>query len=189
MAGETTKTVRLTARESATRSIPEGRLAKAKPYQAMDNEAITTGELEVGDVVLYDIEVPSNAIHKLVEIYNDDLDSNCAPALTVDVGLFAARKFTSTTSSTDTTHAKDSVLDADALVDGSTEAQSANTNWTALAPDAATYGPDDAGKMYWEILGYDKDPGGTFRVGVTFAAAAATAAAGDLALCVTYLHD
>lgn len=187
MAGETTKSTRLTSREAGKQK--DARLVKGRLYTSQDNEAIAATELEAADVTLFDVIVPSNGIHDGVYIYNDDLDSNGTPTLTVDVGLFAAEDFTSVTSSTETKHSADAVLDADLLVDGSTEAQSANTDWTKLVPDSATFGPEDAGKAYWELLGYDSDPKTNFRVGVTFAAAAATAAAGDLAIKVQYIAD
>ena len=144
MAGETTKSTRLTSRENGFQK--DARQVKGRVYASQDNEAIAATELEAADVTLFDIVVPSNGVHDKVEIYNDDLDSNCTPTLTMDFGLFAAEDFVSVTSSTETSHSKDAVLDADALVDGSTEGQSANTNWTALAPDSATYGPDDTAR-------------------------------------------
>ena len=133
--------------------------------------------------------MPSNAIVAEIAVYNDDLDSNCTPTLTLDVGLAAKEAFTSTTSSTDTKNAADAVLDADVFVDGATTLQAATTSWTALAFDSATLGPDDVEKPLWELLGYDNDPHTRFRIVLTFAAAAATAAAGDLAVKVTWLED
>lgn len=187
MAGETTKSARLTNREDGIQQ--DARKVKGVLYTSQDNEAITTGELELADTILFDIIVPSNGIHDGCYIYNDDLDSNGTPALVLDIGLYASEKFTSTTSGTETTHAADAVLDADLLVDGSTEGQSANTDWTKLVPDSATFGPEDAGKPYWELLGYDEDPKTNFRVGVNCQVAAATAAAGDLALKIQYIAD
>jgi len=183
----TTKTTRLTNRLSGV--LPDARKAKGRPVMVQDSEELATGELDASDVVLYDILVPSNGIHESVRIYNDDLDSNACPTLAIDIGLFAAEEFTSVTSGTATKHVADDVLDADILVDGSAEAQSANTDWVRLVPDSATFGPEDAGKAYWEILGYDSDPKTNFRVGVTMATGAATAAAGDLALMVVYTVD
>lgn len=187
MAGETTKTARLTNVEAGIKT--DARLAKGTARVAIESEAITTGELEVGDIVIYDIELPSNAVGVKLEVYNDDLDSNGTPTLTLDVGVAAKEKFISKTSGTETIHLADAVLDADLFVDGSTELQSANTTFVELAYDAATYGPDNAEKAVWELLGYDEDPRTTFRIALTFAAAAATAAAGDLALRVTHLVD
>lgn len=187
MAGEQTKTARLTNVNSGIKSA--ARVSKGRPVVAIESEAITTGELEAADNIIYDMPIPSNAIITEVAVYNDDLDSNGTPTLTLDVGLAAGEDFTSTTSSTETKHSEDDVLDADLLVDGSTVLQAATTSWTVQAFDSATMGPDDAAKPVWELLGYDEDPRATMRIVCTFAAAAATAAAGDLALKVTYLVD
>ena len=187
MAGETTKSANLTNTQAGTKR--ESRYGRGRLLVASDVDAIAAGELEAADVTLLDIEIPSNAIVAEIAVYNDDLDSNCTPTLAADVGLFAVEDFTSVTSSTATKHAADAVLDADAYVDGATDLQAATTKWTALAFDSATFGPDDAEKMAWEVLGYDEDPHTRFRVGVTFAAAAATAAAGDLGVRVKYIVD
>lgn len=183
----TTKSARLTNRENGLQQ--DARLVKGKLMSSQDNEAITTGELDAADVILFDMVVPSNGIHEGVFIYNDDLDSNGTPTLALDIGLAAAEDFTSTTSSTNTKHSADDVLDADLLVDGATDAQAATTDWTRMTPDSATFGPEDAGKAYWELLGYDNDPKVNFRVAITVAGAAATAAAGDLALRIDYYVD
>lgn len=181
MAGETTGTTLVTR---------DARLSRGKTVTAIETDAIATGELEAADVTLYrNIRIPSNAIITDISVYNDDLDSNCTPTLTIDLGLAATEDFTSTTSSTDTNHLADAVLDADAYVDGSTAGQAATTSWTSQAFDSATFGPDDCEKACWEVLGYDNDPKTTFCLACTFPAAAATAAAGDLAFKVTYLVD
>ena len=187
MAGETSKTTALTNVQAGIKR--NARLARARQAVARDIHAYTTAQLELADVLLTAIELPSNAIVNDIKMYNDDLDSNGTPALTFDVGLAAGEAFTSTTSSTDTKHSEDDILDADALVDGSTAGQAATTNFVSLALDAGTAGPDDANKALWEILGYDNDPRTVFRVAITTATAAATAAAGDVALEVHYLVD
>lgn len=187
MAGEQTKTARLTNVEN--RLNTEARLSRGKEVTVIESEAITTGELEAADNILYDIKFPSNAIISEIAIYNDDLDSHATPTLTLDIGLAAVEKFTSTTSSSDTIHAKDAVLDADLFVDGSTVLQAATTSYTVQAFDATTCGPDDAEKPLWELLGYDNNPQTEFRLVLTFPAASATAAAGDLAVKCKYLVD
>lgn len=186
MAGEQTKTARLTNVNNGITS--DARLNGGRVRVGIESEAITATELEAADNVIYDIDLPSNAILTEIAVYNDDLDSNGAPTLTLDIGLAAKEDFTSTTSSTDTKHSADDVLDADLFVDGSTTLQAATTNWTVQAFDSATMGPDDAAKPLWSLLGYDNDPKTRFRIVCTFAAAAATAAAGDLALKVTWVE-
>ncbi len=187
MAGETTKTLLRTDHDNKVKS--PARVIRGNTVEARDYHAYTTGELEATDVLLTGIKIPSNGIVTEILVYNDDLDSNGTPTLAVDVGLYATKRFTSTTSSTDTIHAADAILDADLLVDGATDLQAATTKYTSLALDATTFGPDDAYKPMWEVLGYDEDPQVEFGVAVTVATAAATAAAGDVMYLVRYTTD
>ena len=61
MAGEQTKTARLTlVQDSGITS--DSRLNGGKLRAAIETEAITTGELEAADNIIYDIDMPSNAI-------------------------------------------------------------------------------------------------------------------------------
>lgn len=187
MAGETTKTTALSDIQSGTKR--DARLAKANLKSARDNMVYAATELELADVKISAITLPSNAIVSEVLMYNDDLDSNATPTLALDIGLAAGADFTSVTSSVETDHSEDDILDADLFVDGDITAQSATTKLTSLALDAVTAGPDDINKALWELLGYDEDPRTEFRVAVTVATAAATAAAGDCVLEVRYLLD
>jgi hypothetical protein len=185
MAGETLRSASLTLTDSGLG--PAARQARGKVVRAMDVDALATTELEVGDVVLLDIKIPSNAIVTGVFMYNDDLDG--ATSLVLDIGLFAAADFTEETSSTATKHLENAVLDADVYVDGDTTGRAATTKWTRLAFDSATKGPDDAAKAAWEDLGYDFDPRTEFRFGITVSAAAGTPQAGDLGIMVEYMVD
>jgi len=187
MAGETSKTVVRTARDSDIKS--EARLSKGKLVEAVDYHSYLTTELELADALLTEVRLPSNAIISEVLLYVDDLDTNATETLAMDFGLYAVHKFTSVTSGTKTIHAKDSVLDADLLVDGDITAQDGNTKSESLALDAATAGPDDLYKAVWELLGYDVDPHTEFGLVVTCAVAAATAAAGDAKFTIRYAID
>lgn len=183
----TTKTSNL--QETQDGKAVAARLSKANILVGRDKHAYTAGQLAVNEVLLTNIKLPSNAIVESVSIYNDDLDSNVTPTLALDFGLAAAEKFTSVTSGAKTKHAQDDILDADAYVDGAADAQAATTKYTALALDSATFGPDDADKACWEVLGYDEDPKTEFLIAVTVATGAATAAAGDMAIKVQYFVD
>jgi len=184
MAGETSKTTARTNFDSAIKG--ESKLHSGELVCAMDYHAYTTGQLEAADILLTNISIPSNAIVQEILMYNDDLDSNGTPLLALDFGVYAREKFVSVTSSVETIHAKDSVVDADLFVDGATDGQAATTKFTSLALDSGTMGPDDAYKHVWELLGYDEDPRTTFGLCVITAAAAATAAAGDAIFLVRY---
>ena len=181
MAGETT---------GSTLAIRDARKAKGTKKVAIETHAVSATETELADVILMrNIRIPSNAIITDISLYNDDLDSDGSPALVLDIGLAAGEAFISTTSGTDTKHAVDAVLDADAFVDGSTTGQAATTSWTSQAFDATTFGPDDCDKACWEVLGYDNDPKAVLVLAITCQVAAATGAAGDLAVKVEYNVD
>lgn len=183
----TSKTTALTNTEA--RITRDSRLNSGRVREGSDLHAYATTELDAADIVLTNIDVPSNAIVREILVYNDDLDSHCCPTLTIDVGVYAAEDFTSTTSSADTDHSANDVLDADLFVDGDTTLQAATTKYTSLPMDTATAGPDDADKPIWSKLGYDNDPGTKFRIGITTSAASATAAAGDVSIIVRYVVD
>lgn len=190
MAGETQKTTALTNIGNGLKQ--DARVIKGTVKQGRDHHQFAAAtELEAGDNLITAIEIPSNAIVTDVEIYNDDLDTHaCAPTLVLDIGVAAGEDYTSTTSSTDTKHSEDDIIDADLFVDGSTTGRAATTNWTSLAPDSGTMGPEDMLKPVWELLGYDNDPKTVFRVVVqSQAASAALGSAGDLAIRVTYVVD
>ena len=190
MAGETQKTTALTNRDAGT--TRDSRLVRGRKKVAMDTHQFAAAtELEAADNLIMNIPLRSNAIVTDISIYNDDLDTHaCAPTLVVDIGVAAGEDYTSTTSSTDTKHSKDDIIDADLFVDGDTTGRAATTKWTSLALDATTFGPDDALKPIWELLGYDEDPRTTFNIVVqSQAASAALGAAGDLAVKVEYVED
>lgn len=185
MAGETTKTTNLTNAQAGIKRTSA--LAAGKLVVATDSHAFSATETQLADVLLTDIRIPSNAVVREIKMYNDDLDSHGTPTLVFDIGVYAAEAFTSTTSGTDTKHAADAIVDADLFVDGDTTARAATTKFTSLALDPGTMGPDDIDKPVWELLGYDNDPNAVLGVAITAQVAAATGAAGDLALQVEYV--
>jgi hypothetical protein len=188
MAAATSKTTALTNIQGNTKV--DAKLLNATVRMSQDIHAYTASpdQLEAGDDLITGITLPSNAVVLQIDLYNDDLDSNGTPTLTFDIGLWAGADFTDVTSGSATKHNEDDELDVDLFVDGSTTPQAATTSWTQQALDATTFGPDDANKALWELLGYDEDPHTVFRVGITCAAAAATAAAGDVALRVYWTN-
>ncbi len=183
----TAKSSALTDQQAGT--LQDARLIKARVRSAIDTVAVLTTDIDAADIILYAIDMPSNAHGVDIDIYNDDLDSNCTPTLTVDVGLYAAQDFSSVTSGTVTKRLEDSVLDIDLFVDNSTVLQAATTVYTSQGRDTATNGPDDVLKPLWDMLGYDEDPKAKFRVALTIGTVAATAVAGDISLRVEYQLD
>lgn len=183
----TSKSTALTNAQLKPQIIRGSRLDRGREVTALDSIAQTTAA--AADVMLFKTDIPSNSIVTGIWIRNDDMDSGCAPALTIDVGLYASQPFKSKTSSVVSSHAEDELLDIDAFVDNSTVLQAATTSFTSQAFDATTFGPDDALKPCWEVLGYDEDPKTEFRVAITVATGAQSAAAGDVVLMVKYLVD
>ena len=153
-----------------------------------DHEELATTELDTSDVVIFNLPLPSSAIVLKIEILNDDLDSHATPTLVSDIGIAAGEAYKDITSGTTTRHAQNGVIDADLFVDGVTNLDTASTSFTQLVLDTATAGADDMHKEIWELLGYDKDPQTVFNICLSHTAGAATAAAGDVILRVTYAN-
>lgn len=190
MAGETQLSTALTNRQAG--SLRDARLAGAKLRAALDTHQFAAAtELEAGDNLILDIAIPSNAIVVDILARNDDMDTG-GTSLVVDIGVAAAEDFTDVTSSSETKHSRNDIIDADLFCDGSTIFQSANAAWTSCGAsfDATSFGPDDALKPIWSLLGYDEDPKTMFNLVVqSQAATAGLSAAADLAVRVEYLVD
>jgi hypothetical protein len=189
MAGETQKSTALTNRDGGT--LRDARLAGGNLRVGMDTHQFAAAtELEAADNLILDIPIPSNAIVLDVSTFHDDMDTNACPTLVVDVGVAAREDYTSTTSSSDTAHNADDIIDPDLFVDGATDFQAAVTTFTSLTPDSGTFGAEDRLKPVWELLGYDNDPKTTFNVVVQSQAASATlGSAADMTIKVEYLVD
>lgn len=148
----------------------------------IDQDAVATTSLdEAGDVTLFG-PIPSNAVILDLEILNDDLDSNCTPALAMDWGLYY--------SGIGGTQAKDgntsgTVIDVDAFATAETNLQAAKKVWTSIRYEADDI--TDCDKEAWSVAGLSADPGGLFYVGCSVETAAGTAAAGDIVVKITYI--
>lgn len=173
-----------TKQTTARALLDTGRKAgtEKRAFDKVDTVTVATTDIDAADVISTRIRVKTSAEIRDVFLINEDLDSNGSPALVVDIGFYAANAFTSVTSGTATANAAGAVLDADALVDGTTTLQAATTKWTQQTPKASTAGVTKVGKSVWEILGYDADPGVEVEVAITVDVAAGTAAAGTLGL-------
>lgn len=184
MAGETQKTTNLTNAVAKPRILRDSRYKDAKITIGLDSHQFAAAtELEAADVLLMDIDIPSNSIVLDISVHNDDMDTDGSPTLALDIGVAAGKDHDSVTSGTVTRHVADSVVDADLFVDGATTCQAATTNWTSLVPDSGTLGPDDRLKPVWELLGFDEDPVTIYKLAVTSATASAgLSAAADFAV-------
>lgn len=149
----------------------------------IDEKAILTTSIdEVGDSILFG-PVPSNARILDIEVVCDDLDSNGAPTLDLNFGLYYMGD-----SDGQKKAKKDlgDVVDADCFAADSAIGTAAVTSWTSVR--FATANITTVDKEAWEIGGLTEDCGGHLAIGVTVGTnAAATAAAGDMALRITYI--
>lgn len=148
----------------------------------IDKKAVATTSIdEAGDKVLFG-PVPSNAVILDVSILCDDLDSNGAPALAVDVGLAYSglggdqKKLGKVSGD---------AVDVDCFASADTNLQAAKKTWTSVRFEADDI--VDVVKPAWEIAGLSEDCGGLLWVSLTVTTAAATAASGDVVVRVDYI--
>lgn len=180
MAAGTIKSENVTNVEASPITVLDRKRARVKSI--IDQDAIATTNIDdVGDIMLFG-PIPSNAVILDVSLLNDDLDSNCCPLLTVDIGLYysgigGSQKEDGNTSGT--------VIDDDAFASTSSALQAANTAWSSVRFEADDI--VDVKKEAWEVGGLSADPGGLFYIGLTVDAAAATGAAGDVVVKVDYM--
>lgn len=128
----------------------------------------TTSIDEVGDVFMV-CEIPKQFKVHSVMIFNDDMDSNGAPTLAVDVGLYD----------------KDNVVvDADFFASAITTLQAANKTGVEIAFESGVHtflkSLDTVGNAQSTADGN----GGKYKIGCTVTAAAATAVQGTLKIVV-----
>ncbi len=174
------KGVNITALDATPRTPLEAGSAGGAIRVFTDTIAAATGDIDDNDII-YLAEVPSNAKIVSIMLYNDDLDSNGSPALATDVGLYnGGQKFTLG----GTTYSADDVIDRDAYASAITTLQAANTSGVECAFEARNV--NAVANFVWEDAGLASDPGVPLRIALTIETAAATAAAGDVTLVVTY---
>lgn len=168
MTASTVKSTIISNAESVPVSLAYNNIGGRKKAYMATIEAATTSLDETGDIMLM-LPIPSKLVPTSIKLFNDDLDSNGTPALTVHVGLYRS----------DT----GAVLDADCFAAASTALQSAVTSGTELLFKTADIA--NIGKRAWEYAaGVTSDPGVKLYVGLTIGTAAATAAAGTISLLV-----
>lgn len=148
--------------------------------QVIDKVALVATDIDnTNDQILFG-PIPSNAIITSIKIFNDDLDSNGAPTLTFDVGLYY-----SGIGSGQASKVSGDIIDSDCISTAITTCQAANTTGVELRFEA-----DDIvniTKEAWDLGGLTSDPGGLFYVGLDVVGVAATGAAGDIVLVIEYI--
>lgn len=142
---------------------------------AANTVEVAAASLNEADDRVMVLALPGNA--RLIDLilYNDDLDSNGAPTLTADIGLFYGPGIQGKTPG--------EAIDDDVFATAITTLQAANTAGVRVAYEALDI--NKIGKPLWEIAGLTTDPG-TVYIGLSIANAAATAAAGTVTMYALY---
>jgi hypothetical protein len=180
----TAKGVEITNLDATPRTTLEAASGGGKMRVFMDTIAAGTGDIDDNDIILL-AELPSNAKISSIMLYSDDLDSGGSPSLTWNVGLYNGQTKFNDTDSSATAYAAGAVLDEDCYA--SAVSGSAAITGTECAFEARNI--NAIANFIWEDGGLSSDPKVPLRVGLTVQAAAATAAAGDITLVVTYIVD
>ena len=182
----TAKGIEVTNLDATPRTLLEAGSGQGKMRVFMDTIAAGTGDIDDDDIIML-AEVPSNAKIASIMLYNDDLDSGGSPALATDVGLYnGGTKFNDTDASA-TAYAANGLIDRDAYASAITTLQAANTSGVEVAFEARNV--NTVANFVWEDGGLTSDPGVPQRIALTMETVAATAAAGDITLVVTYVVD
>ena len=155
---------------------------------SIDNIAAVAAEVANGDVLML-AKVPSWGVPMSIKVWNDEIDSNGSPTLTGEVGLYNGPvPYYIGTTKTDA----EAVLDIDCLCDeGELTAAilGANNKGTEVfdLESNTLVTADKLDQQFWQWAGLSEDPQADFYVAITFNAANATAAAGDVGMVVQYL--
>ena len=167
----TAKSVEITALDATPREVLETGSLEGRMRVASGTIAAGTGDIDNDDVLMM-VQIPSNAKVLSIKLFNDDLDSNGSPTLAANVGLY---------------YENGTALDEDCYATAITTLQAANTAGVEVAFEARNV--NAVSNFAWEDGGLSSDPGGVLRIALTMSNVAATAAAGDVSVIVTYVVD
>ena len=177
MTASTVKSLAITAIETSPRDftskINGGILFPIQDFMTVETTSID----EIGDIILLG-KIPSNAIIRDLTLYSTDMDTNGTPTLAADIGLYYSG-IGGTQGRLGLTSGV--VVDADCFATA-VLLTAANTTGTDVRFEATGATLDEVFKEAWDLAGLTSDPGGFFYFGLTMTAAAATAAAGKVAL-------
>lgn len=177
----TATTVTFTTTENASPIVMKNIAAGGPVRSAAATVEMATTSLDETDDRVMILSLPSNARLVDLVLYNDDLDSNGTPALTLDIGLF----YGGGQRVSGVLKAAGDVIDDDALATVITTGQSANTAGVGVIFEAQDIA--NIGKPLWQMGGLSTDPGGNILIGTSVGTAAATAAAGTVTLVAKYV--
>lgn len=174
----TKSSVMLTNAVASPRSISINKTGAVQVV--LDKVTVAATDVDNADDNIYMGLIPSNAVILDVEFLCDDLDSNGTPTLAANIGLVYTG-----IGSGQVSKALGDAADVDVFGTAVTTFQAAKTTWTSVRCEADAVG--DVIKEAWDAAGLTSDPGGYFAVVIDLSTAAATAAAGDIVMKVTFI--
>ena len=130
----------------------------------------------INDTILI-LPLPSDARLTSLVMFNDDLDSNVAPALVVNLGGYYGGDVPG--------KASGALIDADNIASLITTLQSENKTGVELLFEQNDHA--NILQPLWRILGLTSNPGGTIYIGLRVTTPAATPAPGTITLRATYV--
>jgi hypothetical protein len=149
---------------------------------SLDQVALLAADVDNADDNILMCLIPSNAVIMDIQILNDDLDTHGTPTLAANVGL----AYTGIGSGQiEGEKVLGDLVDADCFASADISLQSAHVVWTSVRYEAADI--ISARKEAWEVGGLSADPGGLFAIVIDLTVAAATGAAGDIVMRVSYV--
>lgn len=174
----TKSSIMLTNAVASPRSISINRTGAVQAV--LDKVTVAATDIDNANDSIYMGLIPSNAVILDVEFLCDDLDSNGSPTLAADIGLVYTGIGSGQVSKT-----LGDAADLNVFGTAVTTFQAAKVVWTSVRCEADAVG--NVIKEAWEVAGLTSDPGGYFAVVIDLTTAAATAAAGDIVLKVTFI--
>lgn len=145
-------------------------------FAAATIEAATNVLDTIDDTILI-LPLPSDARLASLVMFNDDLDSNGAPALVVNVGGYYGGDVPG--------RANGALIDADNIASLITTLQSENKTGVELLFEQNDHA--NILQPLWRILGLTSNPGGTIYIGLRVTTPAATPASGTITLRAHYV--
>ncbi|MBA4259154.1 MAG: hypothetical protein C0446_08315 [Chitinophaga sp.] len=170
-------TVTFSSTIEAIPHVQEGKVFNGGLRVAANTVEVAATSLDETNDRVAILAVPFEARPVSLVMFNDDLDSNGSPALTLDVGVLYGHDSRTQTVGT--------VVVDNCFATAITTGQSANTTGVEILFEALDI--NKIGKPIWELAGLTSNPGGTAYIAISVGTAAGTAAAGTVTMRMLYV--
>jgi len=147
------------------------RLDGGRVRQKSGTIALLSTDLDAADIIVL-ARVPGNATINSILLFNDDLDGDVSPLLTIDVGLYKV---------------DGTVVDINFYASAITSFNAAVVGGTQVAFEARNI--NTLGQAVWQDAASTTDTGIEYDVALTVLAAARGIVAGDISFIVEYTVD